>query len=319
MRCGYCLLEWCVNSAWLDRFHQALESCPRCGTDCQSRARPNFWADRNDPAYDDAMVRELYWYHSSVHVGWPDKNFDPTAALTAETKQRFHSMSLDGKGLERWSARQKTKALHLGTYESAIENMFRRMRNQDSSNDQFHLYRVRLKSKCIIEAGVHPGPTNFVGDAHLADVCGPDTTVFRYVNTHEDPSSISLAVDIKAIHAVKQIPIPLPIHADEPWIQDATSRLLAAVSRPAPLPRNAIERIRPRMPSALSLEADKLTAEICTRLPLSIFDRFHVIFDEAEFARNPSAFPVKLLGLAQLVTNPQATTDLLDSKPWQII
>ncbi|MDQ7993287.1 MAG: hypothetical protein AAGC63_09310, partial [Propionicimonas sp.] len=71
--------------------------------------------------------------------------------------------------VERWTARQKAKALHIGTYEAAIENMVRRKADQSGSGEQFFLYRVELSPDCVIEPGVHKEPTNFVGDAHLAD------------------------------------------------------------------------------------------------------------------------------------------------------
>ena len=131
--------------------------------------------------------------------------------------------------------------LHIGTYESAIENMFRRMRDQDGSAEQFYLYRVRLSPDCVIEAGVHQEPTDFVGDARLADVCGPGVNTFRYVNTHEDPSSVSLANEVDAIHAVQRILIPLPVQATDSWVTDATSRLLEAASRPALSPKSAAD------------------------------------------------------------------------------
>lgn len=115
-------------------------------------------------------MRKLYWYHSSVHADRPNRDFDPTAGLTEVAKRRMRAMSSDGRGLHRWAEQLNSKALHIGTYESVVENMFRRMRNQDSSLDQFYLYRLRLSSDCVIEPGVHPEPTNFVGDADLADM-----------------------------------------------------------------------------------------------------------------------------------------------------
>lgn len=317
MRCGSCRRVWRVNAEWLNLFDQALESCPDCGTDCQSEDRPNFCAEQDDAAHDDSLVRELYWYHSSTHANWPAKDFDPTALLTDVTKQRMRAVGCGGGGLERWAERQRTKALHIGTYESAIENMFRRMRDQDGSAEQFYLYRVRLSPDCVIEAGVHQEPTDFVGDARLADVCGPGVNTFRYVNTHEDPSSVSLAIEVDAIHAVQRISVPLPVHAADSWVLDATSRLLDVASRPAPLPRSALERMRRQMLSALAVEARRLETEISARLPLALRDRFHAAFEETSFDADPGAFPAKLLGLARLVTNPQAVIGSLDSEPWR--
>lgn len=204
MRCGGCSYEWNPNDKWLDRFNQGEETCPSCGTDCQVEERPNFWAAQDDLSYDDTNVQATSWYHTSTHSSWPDPNFDPIARLSDETRQKYQHIGTDGRALERWAQRQTSKALHLGTYESAIENMLRRMKDQDSSEDQFYLYRVQLRPDAAIEPGVHKEPTNWVGDVQLVESCSLSIDIFRYVNTHEDPSSISIAVNLKAIHAVQR-------------------------------------------------------------------------------------------------------------------
>lgn len=145
--------------------------------------------------------------------------------------------SMIGVGaVARWANAQKTKALHLGTYEAAIENMLRRMRSQGDASDQFYRYRVLLRGDCEIEPGVSKEPTNFVGDAHLADYCAPGVNVLRYVNVHEDPSSVSLAIDSSAIESVQRIPIPLPLDQRDARVAAAVSRLEHAATIPT-LPR----------------------------------------------------------------------------------
>jgi hypothetical protein len=317
MRCGSCRYEWKSDAEWLDRFHQGDEACPECGTDCQVEERPDFWAVQDDPSYDDSKVGDLYWYHTSTHANWPDRTFDPTACLTDKTKQRFQHIGTDGRALERWAQGQMTKALHLGTYEAAIENMLRRMRDQDGSNDQFYLYRVHLSRNAAIEPGVHKEPTNWVGDVQLAKVCAPGINTFRYVNTHEDPSSISLAVTLDAIVAVQAMPISLAVDATHPWVTAAAARLLAAAALPAPQPRTELERMRRHMPSALPNEAHKLEKEVADTLPFGLRRRLHARFDATNLMTDPSAFPSKLIGLAQLVRNPLVVLDLLDAQPWR--
>lgn len=317
MRCGSCRHEWQANAEWLDRFHQGNEACPECGTDCQGEDRPDFCASQDDSSYDDSKVRDTYWYHTSTYANWPDRTFDPTARLNNETEQRFQRFGSDGRALDRWAARQMTKALHLGTYEAAIENMLRRMKNQDSADDQFYVYRVRLSHNATIEPGVHKEPTNWVGDVQLAEVCAPGVYTFRYVNTHEDPSSISLAVTLHAIQAVQGIPVPLAVDAAHPWVCAAVARLLEAASLPAPQPETALERMRRHLPSGVSDEARKLEEEIADTLPLGLRRRLHARFDAASLVTDPGAFPRKLTGLAELVRDPSAALDLLDTEPWR--
>jgi hypothetical protein len=317
MRCGTCSYEWRAIAEWLDRFNQGDEACPECGTNCEAQERPNFWAAQDDPSYDDSKVRETYWYHTSTHANWPDRAFDPTVGLTDITKQRMQRFSADGRGLERWARGQKAKALHLGTYEAATENMLRRMANQNGADEQFYLHRVRLSRNAAIEPGVHPEPTNFVGDVQLAEICAAGIDIFRYVNTHEDPSSISLAVRLDAILAVQVIPIPLAVDAAHSWVSAAAARLLDAASRPAPQPKTRLERMQRHMPSALSIEARKLEKEVADMLPLGLRRRLHAFFDEENLTADPGAFPSKLIALAQLVSDPLAVLELLDTVPWR--
>jgi len=319
MRCGTCQHEWDVTDEWVDRFHQGFEQCPGCGTDCQSEDRPDFWTVQDDPAHDDSTVIETYWYHTSTHSTWPDRSFDPSAGLTDVTKQRMQQIG-DGEALERWAKGQRTKALHVGTYESAIENMFRRMRDQGGSGDQFYLYRVRLSRDAVIEPGVHREPTNWVGDAQLSEVSAtPGVNTFRYVNTHEDPSSVSLAVTFQAIEAVQGIPVPLPVDPADPWVTAATARLIEAPTLPSPEPKTALEKFRGRMPSALSNDARRVEREVADTLPLRIRDRFYMRFDEGSLTTSPRSFPLKLAGLAQLVHDPAAALRLLDLESWRTV
>lgn len=314
MRCGACGHEWHVTATWLDLFDQGVEACPACDTDCRSEDRPDFCADPEDPVHNAAAMRDFYWYHSSTLENWPDRDFDPAAGLSEEAKRRMEAM---GSGVERWAESQKAKALHVGTYEAAVESMFRRMRDQAASFHQFYLYRIQLDPNCVTEPGVHKEPTNWVGDTYLADVCTPGTNVLRYVNVHEDQSSVSLAIEPSAVRAVQKIPIPLAVDVSDPWIVSATQRLLAAASKPLLEVRANGRRLR-RAASSLSSEASSLESEIAATLPSTVGDRLDVGFDEVAFAAAPDRFPMKLVGMARLVLNAPATLAALDAQPWRL-
>lgn len=327
MRCGTCALEWEVDAEWLDRFETGDEPCPGCGIDCTSEGSPRFWVRPQDPVHDDHTVRNLYWYHSSTHAAWPDRDFDPTAQLTDDTKQLMEHNGMRPGAVERWAARQKSKALHLGTYEATIENMFRRMADQGDAGSQFYLHRVQLRPDCVIEPGVHSEPTDFVGDAQLADECGPDVNVLRYVNVHEDPSNVSLAIEIDAVWRVQSIQIPLAVHADDPELRAATARLLAELGKPpaeeppedelSPLQRLRRNSHAPVTP--LASEAGTLREATADRLRPLRLSQFSVDFDESGFAADPSVFPAKLIGLAQLIDDPQAVISELDEQSWRSV
>lgn len=316
MRCGSCRYEWLVTAEWLDRFNQALVACTVCNTDCRGEDRPDFCADPEDPVHNDSAVRSFYWYHSSTHENWPDSNFDPAARLTEDAKRRMEATGSGVGAVQRWAERQKAKALHVGTYEAAIESMFRRMSDQGGSSDEFYLFRVVLDTNCVIEPGVHREPTDWVGDAYLTEVCAPGTNVLRYVNVHEDQSSVSLAIEPSAVRAVQRTPLPLAANASDAWILSATQRLVAAASKPSPESNPEHRLWMRRENSALSSEARKLESEIAARLPSMLRERFNVAFNEEAFEAAPDAFPVKLVGIAHLVTSVQATLDALDTQPW---
>lgn len=316
MRCRSCGHEWRVDAEWLERFDEAKEACPSCGADCRGDDRPDFWALDDAVLGAGARVREVFWYHSSTHTNWPNFDLDPTATLTEETIRRFETVGTDGHALERWAAREKTKAIHLGTYESAIENMLRRMSDQDGSGSQYYLYRVRVSAHAVVDPEIHPEPTDFVGNVQLEDVA-PGVDVLRYVNTHEDPSSVSLAVSLQAIGSVQGIPIPLPVDQTTPWVQAAATRLREAATRPPRQPQTQLDRMRRRMPSALSEELRELEREVASTIPLGLRDRLYVGWNEHGALADPADLAARLAGLAQLVQDPWAIFEALDNEPWK--
>ncbi|QOD07704.1 hypothetical protein [Rathayibacter toxicus] len=321
MRCGACDHEWNVTGEFLNRVDPAPETCPACNTDWQSEERPHFHAVANDPAQDDASVFSHYWYHSSTHDDWPNKECDPARkVMDIDAARDLAEELMSRAALEEWAQRQKTKALHVGTYEAAIENMFRRICYQNGSSEQFFLYRVRLRSDCIIEPGVHQERTDLGGDVQIAEVCQrPGANVFRYVNVHEDVSSISLAITAKAVEAVQQIAVPLPMIADDPWIVSATERLLTAASRQPKSKTESLLRRRGQESPALLEEACELVAEVERDLPYPLRNRFSIKFNESDFQEKPSVFPAKVLELARLVTNPHSALDELSKQQWRIV
>ena len=142
--------------------------------------------------------------------------------------------------------RHETQALHLGTYETAVESMLRRMRDQDDGGEQFYLYRVALRHGLVIEQGWRDE-----NSAEAAQVTQPDLDVdaIRYLNVHESPGSISLAVRREAIASVQRVPLPVStveVTATSPLLREV-ARIRAQIdqieaTRPADL--DTIDRIR---------------------------------------------------------------------------
>jgi hypothetical protein len=101
-------------------------------------------------------------------------------------------------------------ALHLGTYAAAIENMLRRMADQDSPNCRYWLHQVEV---CLQPGDLAPGVrselSGWFGDVHITELAKLRARAVRYVNTQEAVGSISLAIDPGVITRVRTIALPL--------------------------------------------------------------------------------------------------------------
>lgn len=103
--------------------------------------------------------------------------------------------------------REQSKALHLGTYESAIENMHRRIRNQADRGRQFYLHRVSVTlTTDDIDPEVRHESHEEASQLTLDDL-DPFQAV-RYVNVEESPGSVSLAIRPVVINTIQTLPLP---------------------------------------------------------------------------------------------------------------
>ncbi|MFG2803849.1 hypothetical protein [Streptomyces pseudovenezuelae] len=139
--------------------------------------------------------------------------------------------------IERYIQAQLDKVLHLGTYEAAIENMYRRMMEQADANSAFYLHRVRID---IAPGRVEPGyrhknedPAANISVTELTDL-GLDAV--RYVNVWEAAGCLSLAVHPRVITHIQTIPIPgtpVPYDSLPPGLLDLIEDLERRNEEPA--------------------------------------------------------------------------------------
>jgi len=191
-----------------DYFAEANDAhmdCQHCGASIHFGPAVLAIRDEEDPALDNAAIGTFAWYHTSTWGDWPSPGFAAqTEPHVRAAYERF-----------RWSSSydptpELTKALHLGTYEAAIENMLRRMHDQADADSQFYLYRVALQvepdriNNGYRDENDEPAANITVGDL---DAAGLD--VVRYLNVHEAMGSLSLAVRPDVIAGVQRIPIPV--------------------------------------------------------------------------------------------------------------
>jgi hypothetical protein len=307
MLCGNCRQRFVVGLDWLDRWGERKEECPSCGLTCEHEDAPRVTVDPDDPALDDSRVALFSWYHSSTQPDWPTRNFDPAAVLTPHTRR---VMGGDGAVVS-WAARQRAKALHVGTYEAAVQNMLRRICDQADRGAQFYLYRVHLKPSVVVRDGWLIDPSNFVGDVALAEVCPNGVDVARYLNYHEDPGGLSVALGRDAIASVQRVAVPVANAWDDQWVCDAAATLEAASVTLVPATGKFSRFMLPSSPRAA--EGRKLGAALAARLPTNLQRQYEsaAAFEEGD---EPLVWARRASALAGLIEDPGLVLKELDGQ-----
>lgn len=210
-----------------------------CGVEVDIGAASPSLRDANDRALEGDSVKWLFWYHTSRYKNWPDSEAY-TADVAGQVAQVNGGYGFDG---ERYLRSKTSLALHLGTYESAIENMLRRLHDQDIGDPntiRYWLHRVQIRLKPgDLDPHVGPEFASFMGDVALSDLRDRGARAVRYINVHEAAGSVSLAVDPDVIVGVSTIELPVASAA-----ATATPPANEAVSN-AQIALDEIERHRP--------------------------------------------------------------------------
>lgn len=307
MRCASCAFRFVVDLDWIDRWEQAGETCPGCGLTCEHEASPRVTVGPDDPVLDDARVATFFWYHTSTQPGWPTRDFDPAAELTPETRLRMGG----DERVAAWAVRQRAKALHVGSYEAAVHNMLRRMRDQADNGSQFYLFRVHLKPSVVVREGWLIDPSDFVGDVALDEVCPPGVDVVRYLNYNEDPGGLSLALGRGAIAGVQQVAVPLPDAWDVDWVREAVTVLEAASAALVQATGKLGLFVPPSSPRAAF--GRELGAGLAGELPANLRDQFASAAAFVE-GNDPGRWARRTSALLGLIDDPGRVLAALDGQ-----
>ncbi|WP_344735321.1 hypothetical protein [Nocardioides fonticola] len=312
MLCEECEHRWMVDLDWIDRWNHGGETCPGCGTNCERERSARVTVDLTDAALTDEAVGSLHWYHTSTQQDWPTKAYDTVSELTAAVRRL---MGGDERVAE-WADRQRKRALHVGTYEAAIQNMLRRITDQDDRGRQFFLYRVHLTPTVVVRTDWLIDPSDFVGDVMLEDVCPSGVDVARYLNYHEDPGGLSLALGRDAIASVQQVAVPLTGTRHNDWVGRAAETLFAASD--AVVATNGYLARVVRLPSPRANAGRELARELTERLPVNLRDQFAsaASFDEGD---DPEQWAMRVAGLFDLIDDPGRVIATLDRRPHRTI
>ncbi|WP_051173892.1 hypothetical protein [Amycolatopsis orientalis] len=209
MACSACpAITPLTSTDYHQEVNQAHIACRGCGADIHFGRAVMTLRNADDPVLDDGYLTVVAWYHTSTYSDWPfGSRTMPAATLEA---YREHMPAGAGAGAR---ARHENQALHVGTYEAAIESMLRRMDDQDDGGAQFFLYRVALRARDLaVERGWRDENTENAASLSQDDLGGAD--VVRYLNVFESPGSISLAIRPSAIAATQCIELPVDTLCD---------------------------------------------------------------------------------------------------------
>jgi hypothetical protein len=179
--------------------------CAHCGGGIHFGPAVMALRDANDPVLDDQWASGVAWYHTSTDPGWPSSaHLMPPSAVDLLTRV------MPSDDVRRARHAYENKALHLGTYETAIEAMLRRMRDEDDGGAQFYLYRVAMRRRgLIIEQGCRD--ENSADASQITQSALGEAGAIRYLNVRESPGSISLAVRREAIGSVQRVSLPVRV------------------------------------------------------------------------------------------------------------
>lgn len=313
MLCADCDHRWIADLDWIDKSESTPQGCPNCGGIRDDEPVPFVTVAPDDLALNGAVVPKLAWYHTSTRADWPRRDIDPAAELPKQLRRMMGGRA----GVASWVGRERSKALHVGTFESAIHNMFRRIYDEGDKGKQFYLYRVRLKPSVTIREGWLADPSDAWGHVTLDEVCPPGVDVARYLNYHEDLGSLSLALGRDAIASTQQIAIPATDSRDQGWVAHAVSELAHAVENPAEPPTKSRLLRRPS-PSPQTTKAQELTSRLLHRLPVDLRFPFQaaVSFDDAI---DHAVWASYVTGLLEMIEHPELTLSELDSQEPRLV
>ena len=190
--------------------------------------------NEHDPVLDDERISQLAWYHTSTSEDWPSATHaDRVAAQFQGLADRL------GDRLEGFIERESTKALHVGTYETAVENMLRRMHDQADARSLFYLHRVTLEvDPSRINQGYRDENQQEAAQLGVADLDAAGVDAIRYLNVYEAAGTLSLAVHPRVVRTVQTVALPVR-ELEDPLPSALDTRVADWESRRAGLKKEA--------------------------------------------------------------------------------
>jgi hypothetical protein len=236
MRCNSCGRSSALSGAdyiRLENENNARMGCDHCGESIHFGPLAAGLRDQDDPALDDGLLNKLSWYHTSTYADWPSSDSERDMRAVFSTSR---ARALLGDPEPHLQA-QLDKALHLGTYEAAIENMYRRVRDQADADSAFYLHRVRISvAPARVNSGYRDETNEAAAHISVTELTDLVLDAVRYLNVWEAWGSISLAVRPDIITGIQTIPVPSalgPVGGPPPKLLDVIEELERRNEAPA--------------------------------------------------------------------------------------
>lgn len=200
--------------------------CEGCQEDVNFGPYTALLRNTNDPLLSNGEMARRAWYHTSKYRDWPA----PEEFLAERAKFLAEHPMADAVDLESIAELGASKALHVGTYEAAIENMLRRMRDQTEVGVTFYLHRVELRLGVDdVNDGYLDENVDNVSQTPLSGLEVKGLLALRYLNVRESLGSLSLAVDPAAIAGIQSVELPIPTLA--PALEPAHVQTMSVLDR----------------------------------------------------------------------------------------
>lgn len=340
MRCEHCSASnWLTAKDYAAR-PEAIMTCSGCKEDFNFGPAVIDLRSPTDAALDDSQLPQLAWYHTTKDSEWPQIKKPPQDDLVNHLRDRA-----------RWSEEKidahrqidENQALHLGTYEAAIESMLRRMNEQNDQTSVFYLNRVRLRPDLVVESGFRDENHTEAAKITSFDLEQRGVNGIRYLNAYESIGSISLATGRKAIDSIQRTVVPVPelvVSPDSAIVERMRNfrkkvhaiRAAQTDKRPSPLDKILLRAsAQPGGPPPPEpIEAYKTVSAMQSFMADQYLDSVSPVVRE-DFLRSihpprPAdtdeadlAWLSKFMGLSALLTRPDEVQRVLTSKPWQAI
>lgn len=311
---------------------------------CQLQARLQFWPrvidlrDEDDEALNASTVPQLAWYHTTTEPEWPQ-----VSRVLPDEELRHLRETARWPELEVVRHRRfyENQALHVGTYEAAIESMLRRMNEQNDRNSAFYLYRVRLRQDVSIAPELRDENHEQAAKITRMDLAAQNRDAIRYLNAYESMGSISLALVRSAVGATQRICLPVPERVSERHcsiverIRAFRQQVQDIRAENAGKPLTALDKMRmrasgrpggppPPEPNEVYLVLSAMECFVADQYLggvspvvrhdfLNALGRPHPADDEESYL----AWHTRFMNLAALFSRPGDVLEALDAQPWQ--